>query len=117
MSTSKPRVIKDFEKLDKEIREQIKLVYSEGFAEHLVYYTNKDGNQVTALPFETDDKYYLVRMTVSQAEAIIEEDDDYDIDGNLTDKAKEKYEDKYADLDYLAEQLSDDEGNDEDDDE
>jgi hypothetical protein len=113
MSNSKPRVIKDFEKLDKEIREQIKLVYSEGFAEHLVHYTNKDGNRVTALPFETDEKYYLVRMTVSQAEAIIEDDDDYDVEGNLTDKAKEKYEGKYADLDYLAEQMPDSEDDDE----
>ncbi len=112
MSTRKPRVVKDFEKLDKEIREQIKLVYTEGFADHLVYYTNKDGNQVTALPFETDEKHYLVRMTVSQAEAIVEEDDDYDVDGNLTDKAKEKYEGKYADLDYLAEKIPDTEDDD-----
>ena len=114
MSTSKPRVIKDFDKLDKEIREQIKLVYSEGFSDHLVYYMNKDGNQVTALPFETDEKYYLVRMTVLQAEAIIEEDDDYDGDGNLKDKAKEKYEDKYSDLDYLAEQMPDSDNDDDD---
>ena len=57
MSNSKPRIIKDFEKLDKHIQEQIKLVYPEGFSEHLVYYTNRDGNSVTALPFETDDKY------------------------------------------------------------
>ncbi len=114
MRTNKPRVIKDFEKLDKEIREQIKLVYSEGFSEHLIYYTNKDGNQVTALPFENVEKYYLVRMTVSQAEAIIEKDDDYDDDGNLKDKAKEKFEDKYADLDYVSNQIADDINDDDD---
>jgi len=112
MSNNKPRVIKDFLKLGEETREQIKLFYNEGFSDHLIYYTNKDGNEVTALPFETDEKYYLVRMTVSQAEAIIEEDDDYDVDGNLKDKAKEKYEGKYADLNYLAEQIPDNEGDD-----
>lgn len=105
MNSSKPKVIKDFEKLDKAIQEQIKLVYPEGFSDHLVYYTNKEGNRVTALPFETDDKYYLVRMTIIQAKAIIEDDDDYDTDGNLKDDAKERYEDKYSDLDYLSDQI------------
>lgn len=106
MKTNKPRVIKDFEKLDPDIQEQIKLVYPDGFYNHLVYYTNKDGLSVSALPFETEDRYYLVRMTINQAKAIIEEDDDYDLDGNLKDDAKEKYEDKYSDLDYLSEQIS-----------
>jgi hypothetical protein len=109
MSANKPRVIKDFEKLDPEIQEQIKLVYPDGFFNHLVYYTNREGNSVTALPFETDDKYYLVRMTIVQAKAIIEEDDDYDIDGNLKDDAREKYEDKYSDLDYLSDQIPENE--------
>jgi len=112
MSTNKPRVIKDYVKLGENLREQIKYFYSEGFSDHLVYYTNKDGNEVTALPFETDEKYYLVRMTVSQAEAIIEEDDDYDVNGNLKNKAKEKYEGKYSDLNYLAEQIPDNEDDD-----
>jgi len=106
MKTNKPRVIKDFEKLDPDIQEQIKLVYPDGFYNHLVYYTNKDGLSVSALPFETEDRYYLVRMTINQAKALIEEDDDYDLDGNLKDDAKEKYEDKYSDLDYLSEQIS-----------
>ncbi len=106
MKTNKPRVIKDFEKLDPDIQEQIKLVYPDGFYNHLVHYTNKDGLSVSALPFETEDRYYLVRMTINQAKALIEEDDDYDLDGNLKDDAKEKYEDKYSDLDYLSEQIS-----------
>jgi hypothetical protein len=116
MKSNKPKVIKDFEKLDPEIQEQIKLVYPDGFYSHLVYYTNKDGQSVTALPFETDDKHYLVRMTINQAKAIIEEDEDYDLEGNLKDDAKEKYEDKYSDLDYLSEQISESEPSDDDDD-
>ena len=78
MSNNKPRVIKDYDKLDKELQEKIKLTYPEGFSEHLVYYTNKEGKLVTALPFETSDKYYLIKMTVEEAEAIILDDDDYD---------------------------------------
>lgn len=93
----KPRVIKDFDKLDVEIQEQIKLEYPEGFEDNLIYFTNKDGKRVSALPFETEEKYYLVRMTVEEAQQIIEDDDDYDADGNLKDEIKEEYEEKHAD--------------------
>ena len=98
---NKPRVIKDFEKLDEEIQQQIKLSYPSGFADHLIRFTNKDGQYVSALPFETDEKYYLVRMTVERAEEIIEDDDDFDDDGNLKAEVKEEYNDKFADLDYI----------------
>ena len=102
MSTDKPRVIKDFEKLDASIQEQIKLTYPRGFSKNLIQFTNRDGNKVSALPFETDDRYYLVRMTVQEARKIILQDDDYDEDGRLHKSIREDYEDKYADLDYLA---------------
>ena len=92
----KPRVIKDFDKLDVEIQEQIKLEYPEGFEDNLIYFTNKDGKRVSALPFETEEKYYLVRMTVEEAQQIIEDDDDYDADGNLKDEIKEEYEERHA---------------------
>ena len=109
MNQSKPRVIKDFDKLTDEIQEQIKLSYPYGFADHLIRFTNKDGQYVSALPFETDDKYYLVRMTISQAEEIISDDDDFDDDGVLKAEVKEEYSDKYADLDYINVESDDDE--------
>ncbi|MFA5329635.1 MAG: hypothetical protein WC384_17710 [Prolixibacteraceae bacterium] len=102
MNPNKPRVIKDYDKLDPEIQEKIKLEYPSGYSESLIYFTNKDGKRVSALPFETEDKYYLVRMTVYEAEKIIEEDDDYDSTGSLKDSAKEEYETKYADDDILG---------------
>lgn len=102
MNPSKPRVIKDYDKLDPQTQEKIKLEYPSGYSENLIYFTNKDGKRVSALPFETEDKYYLVRMTVYEAERIIEEDDDYDSTGSLKDSAKESYESKYGDDDLLA---------------
>ena len=102
MNPSKPRVIKDYEKLDPEIQEKIKLEYPSGYSENLIYFNNKEGKRVSALPFETEDKYYLVRMTVYEAEKIIEDDDDYDSTGSLKDSAKEEYESKYADDEFLA---------------
>ena len=97
---SKPRVIKDFEKLDDKIQEQIKLTYPNGFSEFLVSYTNKEGLRKTALPFETDDYIYLVRMTEDEAVAIIDEDEDFDDDGTLKVDIKEEYEEKYNDIDF-----------------
>jgi hypothetical protein len=102
MNPNKPRVIKDYDKLDPEIQEKIKLEYPSGYSENLIYFNNKEGKRVSALPFETDDKYYLVRMTVYEAEKIIEEDDDYDSTGSLKDSAKEEYESKYADDEFMA---------------
>lgn len=102
MNPNKPRVIKDYDKLDPEIQEQIKLEYPNGYSDNLIYFTNKDGKRVSALPFETEDKYYLVRMTVYEAERIIEEDDDFDSSGSLKDSAKEEYANKYGDEDILS---------------
>ena len=116
MEVSKPRVIKDFDKLESKIQEQIKLVYPEGFSQNLITFTNKDGMLVSALPFETDEKYYLVRMTTQQAEDIISDDDDYDDDGTLKDESRIQFEDKYAELDYIAESIEDHSEDDDDDD-
>ena len=55
MATTKPRIVKDYEKLDPDIQEQIKLMYPYGFAKHLIQYKNAEGKFVSALPFETDD--------------------------------------------------------------
>ncbi|MDG1718045.1 MAG: hypothetical protein P8H42_10475 [Saprospiraceae bacterium] len=98
---SKPKVIKNYEKLTEEVKEQIKLVYPMGYTSHLVTFTNREGEKKKGLPFETEDYYYLIRMSEAKAEAIIEDDDDYDDDGNLKKSAKTKYEDKHEDEDFL----------------
>ena len=81
----KKRIVKDYDALPEEIVARIKAEYPYGFEDNLVKFTNKDGNLVSALPFETEEIYYLIRMTVSEARQIIEDDDDYDDDGNLRD--------------------------------
>ncbi|PTN09565.1 hypothetical protein [Mangrovibacterium marinum] len=114
---SKPRVIKDYEKLDEAIKEQIKLEYPNGFSQNLISFTNKDGMLVSALPFETEDRYYLVRMTTQEAIDIISDDDDYDDDGTLKDESREAYEDKYSeDMDIPDEDEDEDDSYDDDDD-
>lgn len=88
---SKKRVVKDYEKLPIEIINQIKLTYPDGFVENLVKYDNAEGKRVSALPFETEDIYYLIRMTADEAEQIIEDDDDYE-DGVLRDDFEDDVE-------------------------
>jgi DNA-directed RNA polymerase subunit delta len=82
-ASNKKRIIKDYEALPEEILNLIKLQYPRGFAENLVYYTDQHGKKVSALPFETEEIYYLVRMTIQEAKQIIQDDDDYDESGTL----------------------------------
>ena len=96
---SKPRVIKHYEKMDEAILEQIKLAYPSGYEKYLIRFTDVNGSLTSALPFETEEKYYLIRMTKNQAAEIVANDDDFDDDGNLLDDARSEYEDKYDDED------------------
>lgn len=102
MLMSKPRVIKDFDKLDESIQEQIKLNYPYGFEKHLILFKNIEGKLTSALPFETDEKNYLIRMTKTEAQEIVEEDDDYNDLGILKKDIKDSYNDKYDGEDEVA---------------
>jgi len=79
---AKKRVVKDYNKLPEEVVNNIKIEYPRGFVKHLIKYTNAKGQQVSALPYETEDVYYLIRMSVNEARQIILDDDDYE-DGVL----------------------------------
>jgi hypothetical protein len=100
--TNKIRVTQEYQKLSDDIKEQIKLVYPDGYSQYLIPFTNKEGKQVYGLRFETDEKIYLIRMTYTEAENIISNDDDYDDNGYLKEGIKDEYEDKYSDVEYLA---------------
>lgn len=114
MAINKPRVIKDYNKLDKDLQQQIKLLYADGFADHLIHFFDKDGIKVTVLPFETEDRYYMLRMTENEAVAIVEDDDDFDEDGFLKSEVKQEYEDKFAEMDNIADTDDDDDSYDDD---
>ena len=82
---SKPRIVKDYEKLPEEVIANLKAEYPYGFAQHLISYTNMQGKRISALPFETDEIYYLIKMSEQEAVKIIEDDEDYDDEGKLRD--------------------------------
>ena len=83
-STNKPRVIKDFDKISEEMREQVKAMYPEGFNAYLISFTNKDGQLCCGLPFETEDRMYLLRINNEDPGNI--DDDDFFDDGNKDDE-------------------------------
>jgi len=103
METNKPKVIQNYEKLSNEIQEQIKLNYLEGFSEHLIEFTNPKGELVSALPFETEEKIYMIRMSVRKAMELVDQDSDYDEDGVLLSSRRERYEEKYTSEDDFDE--------------
>lgn len=95
LTLAKKRVVKDYDALPEEIVKQVKQKYPSGYAESLVSYNDKEGKKVSALPFETDDTYYLIRMTVMEAKRIVKDDDDFDDEGHL----KEEIADVEVDVD------------------
>jgi hypothetical protein len=98
---NKPKIIKSYENVSEELLEQIKLTYPRGFARYLVSFSDGKGVRQKGLPFETEDKYYLIKMSQAKAKNIIEDDDDFDDDGNLKTKVRDKYIDNQDDLDFL----------------
>ncbi len=92
---SKPRVVKDYEKLETEIKEQVKLNFQNGFDKHLITFKNHKNKFVSALPFETEDRYFLIRMSQELARKIIKEDEDYDELGHMKTEIRAAYTDKY----------------------
>ena len=87
---AKPRIVKDFDKIHEDLIAQIKLNFPRGFEKNLVQFKNLEGKFISALPFETEDFYYLIRMTRLEAQNIVENDEDYDDEGLLKRGAKER---------------------------
>jgi len=81
----KKRIVLDYEKLPEDTISNIKIEYPDGYEDNLITFTNKEGRFISALPFETDEIYYLIRMTEGEARQIINDDDDFGDDGKLRD--------------------------------
>lgn len=105
---NKKRVIKDFDKLDKEFQNLVRRTATKGYRKSLISFYDKDGKRVTAFPFETEDTYYLLRIapivSAKNDSDDIDEKDDKDID---RDDDPIEFKDIFDDIEY-----SDDQGND-----
>lgn len=67
---TKPKIIKDYQNIDDLIKERLREVYPMGFGRHLIKFQNREGKWINALPYETDDKSYLIKMTGMVAHGI-----------------------------------------------
>lgn len=94
---SKPKVFKTYEKMDQALIEQLKLAYPFGFDKKLILIPGGQGKLISVLPFETEEKHYLIKMTREEAYKIIVDDDDYNADGNLKKSALQAYRIKHDD--------------------
>lgn len=84
---SKPKVIKEYAKLPPELVAQVKIHYPYGFEKKIIYFKNRKNKLISAVPFEGEKFFYMVKMTKEQAQKIVIEDDDFDDNGRLKDAA------------------------------
>ncbi|MFT3739460.1 MAG: hypothetical protein QM786_11940 [Breznakibacter sp.] len=109
MNQNKPRIIKDFEKLDPHVQALIRETYPNGYGSALITITNKDGMLISALPFETDDKYYLVKMPVKEAKFV--EDEDFEEDVFAKETVKPDMDDEFKEEFGAGDDTGDDDDN------
>lgn len=79
----KKRSIVDYNNITQEMMDALLSQYPYGFDGHTVKFKNAKGENVHAVPFETDDAKYLVKIgskLEAKLEAYMEESDDYDDD-------------------------------------
>ena len=77
MILMKKRVIKDYRNLPEELREAIKEKYPAGYMNHLITFFDKDKHIISALPYETEEISYMIKMPASLH---IDTDEDESID-------------------------------------
>ena len=103
---AKKRVVKDYDALPEDTIRLVKMKYPNGYADSLLFYTDKEGKKVSSLPFETDEIYYLIRMTIIEAKRIVKNDEDFDDDGVL----REDFADVEVGEEFDGQGEDDDEG-------
>jgi hypothetical protein len=75
----KKRIIKKYEQLGQDVLKLIKQTYPDGFEDNLITFQTPTGELALALPLETEDISYLIKMPNN---SLPEDDDDYDSGGS-----------------------------------
>ncbi|MFC2113279.1 hypothetical protein ACFLTA_08430 [Bacteroidota bacterium] len=61
----KKKVIKDYRNLPEEIRVAIQEKYPQGYSNDVITFFDKDKHLISALPYETEEISYLIKMPAS----------------------------------------------------
>lgn len=59
---AKKRIIKSYEQLSEELVEKLKAKYPDGYEDRTITFTNPRGEIEVAIPFETEEIYYLIKL-------------------------------------------------------
>ena len=58
----KQRIIKAYEQLSESLVGRLKEKYPDGYEDHVITFTNPRGEIEVAIPFETEEIYYLIKL-------------------------------------------------------
>jgi hypothetical protein len=61
----KKKVIKDYRNLPENIREEIRDMYPNGFVHDMITFFDRDKHLISALPYDTEEISYLIKMPSS----------------------------------------------------
>ena len=61
-TVGKQRIIKAYEQLSENLVEKLKEKYPDGFEDHVITFNNAKGEIEVAIPFETEEIYYLIKL-------------------------------------------------------
>ena len=115
-TVTKKRVIRDFDKLGKSFRKKVLKSFPNGFNRDSITYLSIQGKSVAAIPYETEDTFYLLRLPAVTPAMRKKKDryqeEDYDsweeTDSKADDYTKleddEQVEDDYNYADYNKEE-------------
>jgi len=86
---NKKRVIVDYKNITQDLLQLLSDVYPEGFEDDTIFFTNAKGERVEAVPLETDDTKYLVKISAQLVTKFenFQDDDDDDADTDTEDAA------------------------------
>ena len=95
---SKTKIIKAYDAIGDELKIKLRLEYPYGFDKRLISFKNAKGKLITALPYETEDRQYLIKMTSAMAAAIVSSElklsstteDDEELDGIVMDVVEDE---------------------------
>jgi hypothetical protein len=106
MGKVKPRIIKNFEKLDDDFRELIMQAYPNGYANEICMYNVGGGKFMSALPFETEEYSYLIKFPVNENVDLDDDmpsgdEDEMNIEGLETDEEEDDEDDIETSMDNI----------------
>lgn len=95
--SAKKRLVVSFKNLTSELQEEVKAAYPTGYTDFMMRIDKPNGDFFFAVPFETEEISYLVKIDVKIDDASHEEED------------KDYYDDDLKGADELANDTSDEE--------